>query len=115
MGSYILSYSISQKVVAVPKFPRISFRIFWIASLTLIFFLLFFNIFQINKITQASFLITGLGGETQELYQQNKILESNFLKNNSLGNLENLVGGLGFEKVEKVDYIQVREGAIVTN
>jgi len=113
MASYTFSRSISQGWIALPKLSRINLRIFWILSLTLITSLLFFYIFQINQMTTESFLISNYKEQTAGFSQQNKILETDFLKSNSLENVASLVKNSNFEKVEGIHYIRVLESTMV--
>ncbi len=89
-------------------------RIFLGLSLTLFIFLSFFYIFQINKITTESFLISNFENKVADLSQQNKVLEISFFKNNSLENVESFVRNSNFEKIGEIHYIRVLESTVVT-
>lgn len=93
---------------------RFNLRIFWILFLILTGILLVFYIFQINSVIQKAYLLQGYEKKLNEISRENKKLEINFAKVNSLENIESLVKNLNYEKVGKIRYIQVLEGQIVT-
>jgi len=93
---------------------KFNLRIFWILPLVLTGILLVFCIFQINSVIQKAYLLQGYEKKLNEISRENKKLEINFAKVNSLENIESLVKNLNYEKVGKIRYIQVLEGQIVT-
>ena len=115
MNSYSLTQSISQGLVVLPKFPKISLKFFWILSFISVISLLIFYIFQVNSMIGETYLIQNYQRKIKELFQENKTLEVNFYQANSLSTIENLVKNLNFEKVEQVHYIQVLESQVVAN
>jgi cell division protein FtsB len=93
---------------------RFSLKTFWIFSFVSIIILLAFYIFQINSVTSEGYLLQNYQKKLNQLRQENKILEINLAQLNSLGSVEKQIERLGFEKVDKVFYIQVLENQIVT-
>ena len=89
---------------------RFSLRIFMILGFVLIVLLLIFYVFQVNEVTRASFLISNYQKKIEELSQKNKNLEINF----SQLDLGPLLKNLGYEKIEKIYYIQILETQMVT-
>jgi len=114
MNSYSLTQSISQRLVVLPKFPKIGLKAFWILSFISIISLLIFYIFQVNAMIGETYLIQNYQRKIKELSQENKTLEINFSQANSLSTIESLVKNLNFEKVERIHYIQVLESQVVT-
>jgi hypothetical protein len=101
--------------IATPIKFRLNFnlRIFLTVSFILIITLLIFYVFQVNEMTAASYLIRNDEKKIAEFSNENKNLQISLSQTNSLENLERMIQGLGYEKVEKVKYIQVLEGKVV--
>ncbi|XOB41708.1 MAG: hypothetical protein ACKKMS_03260 [Candidatus Nealsonbacteria bacterium] len=114
MNSYSLTQSISQRLIVLPKLPKIGLKAFWILSFISIISLLIFYIFQVNAMIGETYLIQNYQRKIKELSQENKTLEINFSQANSLSTIETLVKNLNFEKVERIHYIQVLESQVVT-
>jgi len=114
ISNFMNTYIISQKALILPKIPSINLGVFWISTVILIAALLVFYIFQANWIVSESYQIQNYQRKLNELARENEILEINSAQVNSLGNVEQLVEGLNFEKVGQVHYIRVLESQIVT-
>jgi len=93
---------------------RFNLKIVWILSIFLIITLLVFYIFQIKSVISEGYLLQNYQKKLNKLSQENEILEINLAQVNSLGNIEKEIQKLGFEKIDKVYYIQVLESQIVT-
>lgn len=106
-----LPFPISSPLILKKKF---SLRIFWFLSFLLIFGLLIFYVFQINSIIEKTYLSQSYEKKLKELEEKNRNLEIEFVKTNSLENLEILVKNLNFEKAEKIRYIKVLPEQVVT-
>jgi len=87
-------------------------RIFIILLSGLIFFLLFFYIFQVNKLTSDNYLISSQEKTLADISKENKALEIDSNQVNSLANIDNLAKNFGFEKVNKITYVKVLEGSM---
>ena len=99
---------LTQSIVSV-VFPRISLRKIWVASFIVITSLIIFYIFQISKITSASFSVSQYEKIITQLSQENKNLEINLSQINYLANLENILKKFNYEKVGKVYYIRMAD------
>lgn len=108
------TYSISQKVLTLLKISTLSLRFFWILSIILAISLLAFYIFQISTFVLESYQAQNHQKKMNELLQENKVLEINSVKINSLENIETKIQELGLEKIDKIHYIQVLENPVVT-
>jgi len=109
MNGYSLTQSISQRLVVLPKYPRISLRFFCILSSISILAFLVFYIFQVNALVSETYLIQSYEKKLAELSRENEILTINSAQLNSLDNIENKILEFGFEKVEKIHYIKISE------
>lgn len=91
----------------------LNFKIFYlIIPLTII--LSIFYIFQISSVVSESYQVQKYQKKINELAEENKFLEINSIKVNSLENIDGRIQELGFERVGKIHYIQVLEGSVVT-
>jgi len=93
---------------------KVGVKIFWILSFILITALLIFYIFQVNAMISENYLSKSYERKLNEIVKDSKNLEINFSQVNSLKNIETLAKDLNFEKVDKIHYIQVLEGQVVT-
>lgn len=75
----------------------------------IIFSLLIVSVYQLNAYTTEVYFIHNSEKGIAELTQENKILEINLAKANSLSNVEEYVQN--FEKASKIEYIRVLENA----
>lgn len=86
-------------------------KLLWIFILLIIFSLLIVFIYQLNVYTAEIYFIHNSEKRIAELSQENKILELNLAKANSLWNVGNYVQG--FEKAGRLEYIRVLEGTVL--
>lgn len=93
--------------------PILKLNFIFYLSFIFIIFLVIFYIFQFNAVTEGMYLIKNYDKKIETLSQENKILEIKFSQSNSLENLRFLVGNLGFDRVGKIDYIEIPEGMVV--
>jgi cell division protein FtsB len=106
---------INNTLILTPPFLRIfkvnlSLKFLWFFMLLIIFSLLIVCIFQLNAYTKEFYLIQDYEKKLNQLTQENKILEINFSKANSLSKIGSYIQSQAFEKAEKVEYIQLLEG-----
>ena len=74
--------------------------------------LLGFYIFQVNNLTQKIYFNQGYQKDIKQLSQENKFLEVNFSRANSLKNIEAFVQAQNFERIGHVKYIRVLESMV---
>ena len=91
---------------ALPKFS-------WISAVILIAIFLVGYIFQVAQSTEAGFLISNYEKKITDLVKESKILESDFSRLNSLADLETVLSGLSYEKIEKIHYLRVPGSQVV--
>jgi len=88
--------------------------IFKIVTFISIFCLLSLSILQIGFLTKEFYLIKNYERRLTELSKENKILEIDFSKMNSLANIENYLLNEKFVKINGIKYIQIMESSIAT-
>jgi len=98
--------------ISWPLELKINFKIFWILSFILIIFLLSFYIFQVNNLAENIYQIRISQKKINELSKTEEILKIELAKANSLSNIEKLVENFGFEKTEKIRYLQILESEL---
>jgi len=76
--------------------------------------LLVFSIFQACSLAKENYLIKDSERKINNLTKENKTLEINFSKSNSLSNIENYLSKENFVKANQIKYIQIFESSVVT-
>lgn len=110
-----LSYSNTQRLLFPLKFSfLVNVRFLAALGIILIISFLAFYIFQITNVISKGYQVQNYQEKITELAEQNKILEINSAKINSLENIDSQIQNLGFERVDKIHYIQLLEGSVVT-
>ncbi len=87
----------------------LTLKFFWVLVLAAMMALFLVCVFQLNAYTREFYLIRNQESRLQQLTQENKMLEINFSKSNSLNNMGSYVENQVFEKVNQVEYIRVFE------
>lgn len=77
--------------------------------------LLVFYIFQVNALTNETYLIQSCEEKLGQLSGENETLEVNFSKANSLTNIENYLQSQNFEKVSQIKYIYILESSVAAS
>lgn len=90
----------------------LNLKVFWILSFISILALLAFYVFQVNALTQEIYFSQSYEKKANQLSQENRFLEINFSRANSLKNIESYVQAQNFEKIGKVEYIRVLESTV---
>ena len=103
-----LPFSIYPSPILKGKF---SLKVLWILTLFFTFYLTIITVVQINAYIREVYLLQDYGNQIDQLTKENKILEINLSKDNSLNNINNYVQN--FEKAEQVDYIKVLDSTVV--
>lgn len=98
----------SQSKAGFLKFPALNWNIVCFVGLFMIVFLLSFYVYNINELTKGAYLIKNYEKQANILLQKNKSLEVGFAKSDFMGNLETKTKELGFEKTQKIKYIQIQ-------
>jgi len=73
---------------------------------------MFCYIFQVSQIAQASYEIGESQRKLETIKKDVASLESALLRNNTLGNYEQKLNELGYQKIDRIDYVAV-SGAVV--
>lgn len=87
-------------------------KVFLTITFISILALLVFYIFQVNALTNETYLIQSCEKKLGQLSGGNETLEVNFSKANSLTNIENYLQSQNFEKVSQIKYIYILESSV---
>ena len=110
---FILNPSISILKHFVSR-KKTSWKIFWTLNFILILSLFILYIIQVNSLAKETYQIQSYQQEIEKLTQENEYLLSDAVKLSSLSNIETIINNSGFEKAQKIHYIQVQEKQVVT-
>ncbi|MFA5249744.1 MAG: hypothetical protein WC397_04450 [Candidatus Paceibacterota bacterium] len=88
------------------------FKILLTLSFAALGALMFCYIFQVSQIAQASYEIGESQRKLETIKKDVASLESALLRNNTLGNYEQKLNELGYQKIDRIDYVAV-SGAVV--
>ena len=83
-----------------------------ILGFILIVFLLGIYIFQVSSLISETYILQNYQKIVAQILEENKILEIDFAKTNSLSNITPKIEELGFEKINAVNYIQVVDNSV---
>lgn len=109
------TYCLPQKLLFLLKlFSLITLKSLAVLGVSLIISFSAFYIFQITGVISDGYQIQNYQKKINELLAENKILEVNYAKINSLKDIDGKIEELGFEKMNKVYYIQLFESSVVT-
>ncbi|MCX6761053.1 MAG: hypothetical protein NTZ84_03070 [Candidatus Nealsonbacteria bacterium] len=92
------------------KLGRMMFsKIFWLLMLSVTISLVIACIFQLNARAKEVYLLRQYQNQLNTITQENKVLEINFSKTNSLNSIGDLAQNQLFEKTNKIEYIRILE------
>jgi len=88
---------------------RVNLKILWFFSFLTLLSLFVVCIFQLNAYTKELYSLQNYEKRLDQLTQENKLLEIDFSRANSLANMGGLIQGQAFEKAGKIEYIRILE------
>lgn len=91
---------------------KLNLKMLSILGFILIVFLLGIYIFQVSSLISETYILQNYQKIVAQILEENKILEINFAKTNSLSNITPKIEELGFEKINAVNYIQVVDNSV---
>jgi len=94
--------------------PRTPIKIFWTINIITFLTLFMFSIFQIGRLTHQVYFQKEYKDKLSKALKENEILEINFSKVDSLGNIKNYLENGNFVKANKIKYIQIFESSVVS-
>jgi len=107
-NSLVSSFPISIFPIRLKKLNFFS-KTFWVVMLFVTVTLIVACVFQLNSQVQETYLIKQYENKLNQLTQENKVLEIDYSKTNSLNNIGALAQNQVFEKAQKIEYIRVLE------
>jgi hypothetical protein len=105
--------AISSNVLSIRSVSlRVNRRLVSSSLLFLTFCFLVCYFFQINALTAQSYSLQEYQNQIDELSAQNGKLEVKLASFDSLSSVESLASSLQYEKITKINYVQIMEGAV---
>ena len=92
---------------------KFNLKFFWALGVFLTILLLVFYIIQTNSLAFEGFLAQSYQKKIDKLAKENEKLEINSAAAGSLSNINVLLSDLNFEKIGKIQYIQILESSMV--
>jgi hypothetical protein len=89
---------------------KFSLKALVILMLSLLLSLIVFSIIQFNAYIRETYLLSFYEQELEQLTAEDRVLEVNFSRVNSLNNINNYVQN--FEKADKIEYLRVLESTV---
>lgn len=87
-------------------FPTINWKVVCFIGFFVSLALLVFYVWQINDLTQGSYLTNSYENQISKLSEENKNLEVSFAESSFLGQALEKIQALNFQKTTSVQYIQ---------
>lgn len=119
MTTATLSFHKVQKNLQVKinsvSFPEINWKALCIAGFVLSLALLVFYVWQINNLTQGSYLINSYEKQISKLSEENKNLQVSSAESSFLGQALEKIKALNFQKTTSVKYIQITGNSVAAN
>lgn len=113
MNTYAITSNVQLNKASCLKIA-INWKLIRVLSIVLAVLLFGFYLYQVNAEISERYSIQEYQEQMSILSKENKSLEINSAKLGSLDNIVSSLEGLGFEKADKVHYIQVLDTHVVT-
>ena len=107
MTTLTIAYKLAQKKAGSAYLPGPSLKMLYFIFGAALIATAVFYIFLINQLTLGTYLIKNYNKEISGLQAQNREFEIKLAKTDFMGQILQSAQGLGFEKTEKVKYINV--------
>ena len=88
-------------------FPKINWKMFCVGVVFVCFTLLIYYVWQVNHLTQGTYLINSYEKQISQLSTEKKNLEVGFAESGFLGQVQQKIQALNFQKTTAVKYIQI--------
>lgn len=116
MTTIALSYSKVQKSIQAKvgfvSLPKINWKMVCFSCLFLCFLLLVYYVWQVNYLTKGSYLVTSYEKQINKLSEERKDLEVSFAETSFLGQVQQKIQNLNFQKTTSVKYIQILDNSL---
>lgn len=87
-------------------------KIFLTLSFAFLSCLVFFYIFQVSQMAQASYEISQDQGRLEKSKKEVAGLEASLLQNSTLDKYEKKLSELGYQKIDRIDYVAVSSAIV---
>jgi len=77
--------------------------------------LIFCYVFQVSQVSQASYQIGQIQSQLEETKKEVASLDTSLLQSNTLNNYEQKLGEMGYQKIDRIDYVVVPSAIVAQN
>ena len=91
---------------------KIHWKAMYLVAMASCALMLVFYIFEINQLTQGSYLIKNYNKEIKSLLTQNRDLQASFAEASVWGGIQNKAQSLDFQKTMDVTYVKVLQSSL---
>ncbi len=107
MSTLALGYRKMHRKITSGVSVRVPWKMIFCAALALCLAMLVFYVFEANELTKGTYLIKNYNKQIDNLIQENKNLETNFVQTSFLGGVQEKARELGFERTSDIKYAQI--------
>jgi len=93
-------------------FPKVNWKIVCFASFSVCAALLLYYVWQVNHLTQGTYMISNYEKQISQLSEEKKNLEVGFAESGFLSGVQQKIRALNFQKTASVKYIQIPANAL---
>lgn len=112
MTTATLSFSKAKARSISVNFFQINWKLVCLFGFLICLPLLVLYVWQVNNLTNSSYLIKTSGKEINQLLEENKNLQVSFAENSFLGQALEKIQAMNFQKVVSVKYIQIPDNSV---
>ncbi len=107
MTTLTLTYRSAQQKIRAVAMPTLNWKLVYAAMAVAIACLLVFYIYLVNDLTRGSYLIKNYNRDIDKALAEGRALQTNFAESGFLGNVQDRVRELSFEKTTEVTYVTI--------
>lgn len=112
MITLAISYRAIGKKVRAVSLPRLPWKFFYVMGLALIGCMLIWYVASVNQLTRGAYAIKEYNQQIAQLMAESAGLETNFAQTGFLGNVQQQVKMLGFEKTAAIKYVKINDQSL---
>ena len=112
MTTLTLNYRVINNKVKSIHLPKVNWKVLYALGVLFLLSMLIFYIFFINELTKGAYMIKNYNKEMNKLSDENKVLQASFAESGFLGDVEDKLRNLSFEKTTQVKYVQILESSL---
>ncbi len=112
MTTIAISYKAAQQKIRAINAPHIPWKAYYVVMLAVLLCMLVAYVYLVNQLTGGSYVIKNYNREITELTAANKELQTTFAESGFLGNVQERVKSMNFEKTTEVTYVEILKNTV---